>query len=60
MPDQMLRKPLPPLATGTRIATGNTTCGICGRRIAGGSRETCLLSGQWVHLWPCLIQGRPR
>ena len=48
--------PRPALATGARIATGGTTCGICGQRIAGGSREAQTPDGAWVHLWPCLLR----
>jgi len=46
----------PVLATDARIATGGNVCGICGKRIAGGSREARVPPGDtWVHLWPCLL-----
>ena len=46
----------PVLATNARIATGSTVCGVCGQRIAGGSREAQTPDGQWAHLWPCLLR----
>jgi len=46
----------PVLATDARIATGGNVCGICGKRIAGGSREAQTPDGAWVHLFPCLLR----
>ena len=46
----------PVLATNARVAAGGTVCGICGKRIVGGSREAQTPDGVWVHLWPCLLR----